>query len=89
MGADVLAVIVSYHPDESIVANAAAIASQVGSVLVVDNGSSAEADRYLSSIAELDNAVGESPSRALVELLQRAVGHVVKVIMHADDSDGL
>jgi hypothetical protein len=40
-------------------------------------------------IAELDNAVDESPSPALVELLQRAVGHVVKVIMHADDSDGL
>ena len=29
------------------------------------------------------------PSPALVELLQRAVGHVVNVIMHADDSDGL
>jgi hypothetical protein len=40
-------------------------------------------------VAELDNAVDESPSRELVGLLQRAVGHVVKVIMHADDSDGL
>jgi hypothetical protein len=40
-------------------------------------------------ITELGNAVDGSPSRALVELLQRAVGHVVKVIMHADDSDGL
>src|SRR5215210_2208481 len=40
-------------------------------------------------VAELDYAVDQSPSRALVELLQRAVGHVVKVIMHADDSDGL
>ena len=40
-------------------------------------------------VAELEKAVDESPSRALVELLQRAVGHVVKVIMHADDSDGL
>src|SRR5215212_4936673 len=40
-------------------------------------------------LAELDNAVAESPSRALIELLQRAAGHVVKVIMHADDSDGL
>jgi hypothetical protein len=40
-------------------------------------------------VAELGNAVASSPSRALVELLQRAVGHVVKVIMHADDSDGL
>jgi hypothetical protein len=40
-------------------------------------------------VAELEKAVDTSPSRALVELLQRAVGHVVKVIMHADDSDGL
>jgi hypothetical protein len=40
-------------------------------------------------VAELEKAVEQSPSRALVELLQRAVGHVVKVIMHADDSDGL
>ena len=40
-------------------------------------------------VAELESAVAASPSRALVELLQRAVGHVVKVIMHADDSDGL
>src|SRR5215210_5000265 len=40
-------------------------------------------------IAELENAVEAAPSRSLVELLQRAVGDVVKVIMHADDSDGL
>jgi hypothetical protein len=40
-------------------------------------------------VAELENTVEAAPSRALVELLQRAVGHVVKVIMHADDSDGL
>ena len=40
-------------------------------------------------VAELEKAVDESPSQALVELLQRAVGHVVKAIMHADDSDGL
>src|SRR5215211_4157407 len=33
-------------------------------------------------VAELENAVDESPSRELVGLLQRAVGHVVKVIMH-------
>src|SRR5829696_9352501 len=39
-------------------------------------------------VAELESAVAAAPSRALVELLQRAVGHVVKVIMHADDSDG-
>lgn len=40
-------------------------------------------------LAELEAAVEASPSRELVELLQRAVGHVVKVIMHADDSDGV
>src|SRR5215212_8197190 len=40
-------------------------------------------------VAELETAVESSPSRALVELLQRALGHVVKVIMHADDSHGL
>ena len=40
-------------------------------------------------VAELEKSADESPSMALVELLQRAVGHVVKVIMHADDSDGL
>jgi hypothetical protein len=40
-------------------------------------------------VAELDVVAGGSPSRELVELLQRAVGHVVKVIMHADDSSGV
>ncbi len=40
-------------------------------------------------VAELEKAVESSPSHALVELLQRALGHVVQVIMHADDSDGL
>ena len=40
-------------------------------------------------VTELGQAVDASPSRALVELLQRAVGHVVKVMLHADDSDGL
>ena len=39
-------------------------------------------------VTELESAVAAAPSRTLVELLQRAVGHVVKVIMHADDSDG-
>lgn len=37
-------------------------------------------------VAELDLVADEAPSRELVELLQRAVGHVVKVILHADDS---
>lgn len=40
-------------------------------------------------VAELDKVAVDAPSRELVELLQRAIGHVVKVIMHADDSSGL
>ena len=40
-------------------------------------------------VAELENAVEAAPSRELVELLEWALGHVVKVIKHADDSDGL
>ncbi len=31
----------------------------------------------------------EAPSAELVALIERAVGHVVKVILHADDSDGM
>lgn len=37
----------------------------------------------------LTGAVASSPSRELVELVQRATGHVVKVILRADDSDGM
>jgi hypothetical protein len=40
-------------------------------------------------VAELERAVDGAPSRELVELIQRAVGHVVKVIQRADDSSGL
>ena len=40
-------------------------------------------------VVELEAAVSAAPSGALAELLQRAVGHVVKVIQHADDSAGL
>ena len=40
-------------------------------------------------VAELDKVAADVPSRELVELVQRAIGHVVKVIMHADDSSGL
>lgn len=39
-------------------------------------------------VAALADAVQAGPSRELVELLQRAVGHVVKVILRADDSNG-
>ncbi len=37
----------------------------------------------------LAGAVAAGPSAELVLLLERAVGHLVKVIMRADDSDGL
>jgi hypothetical protein len=40
-------------------------------------------------LTELEQVVRSSPSRGLVELLQRAVGHAVKVIQRADDSSGL
>jgi hypothetical protein len=39
-------------------------------------------------VGELRDTVKTSPSAELVALLQRAVGHVVKVILNADDSDG-
>ncbi|MGA8339778.1 MAG: hypothetical protein WB761_33890 [Solirubrobacteraceae bacterium] len=39
-------------------------------------------------VEELRRRATGSPSAELVELLQRAIGHVVKVIEHADDSDG-
>ncbi len=35
------------------------------------------------------DAVRSSPSAELVVLIERAIGRVVKVILHADDSDGL
>ena len=37
---------------------------------------------------ELRQRATTSPSPELVELLQRAIGHAVEVIEHADDSDG-
>jgi len=40
-------------------------------------------------LAELEKAVDSAPSRELVELLQRAISHVIKVIHRADDSSGL
>jgi hypothetical protein len=46
----------------------------------------AEARPLVGSLAE---AVDAGPSRELVELLQRAVGHVVKVILRSDDSNGM
>jgi hypothetical protein len=52
-----------------------------------DSGEWARSARPIA--AELRNAVDAYPSRGLVELLQRAIGHVVAVILHADDSDGL
>jgi hypothetical protein len=39
-------------------------------------------------VAELDKIAVGTPSPELVELAQRAIGHVVKAITHADDSAG-
>ena len=40
-------------------------------------------------VEEIRDAVRSSPSGELVVLIERAIGRVVKVIHHADDSDGL
>jgi hypothetical protein len=47
---------------------------------------SAEARPVVEAIRD---AVKSSPSAELVALIERALGHVVKVILKADDSDGL
>jgi hypothetical protein len=40
-------------------------------------------------VTELERSVDAEPSRELVELLERAVAHVVRVILNTDDSSGL
>lgn len=40
-------------------------------------------------VEAISEAVGSSPTAELVALIERAIGHVVKVILRADDSDGL
>ncbi len=39
-------------------------------------------------LEEIRSLVQARPSAGLVPLIERAIGHVVKVILHADDSDG-
>ncbi|MGH9128598.1 MAG: hypothetical protein ACRDY2_06455 [Acidimicrobiales bacterium] len=39
-------------------------------------------------VEAIGEAVGSTPSADLVALIERAIGHVVKVILKADDSDG-
>ncbi len=52
-------------------------------------GSSAWARDAAPVVDALAEEVVSSPSADLVVLLQRAAGHLVKVIMRADDSDGM
>ena len=40
-------------------------------------------------VEAISEAIGSSPTAELVTLIERAIGHVVKVILKADDSDGL
>ncbi len=40
-------------------------------------------------VEAIGDAAGSSPTAELVLLIERAIGHVVKVILKADDSDGL
>jgi hypothetical protein len=50
--------------------------------------SSEWADAASPIVDAIGGAVEDSPSEELIELIERAVGHVVKVILHADDSNG-
>jgi len=50
--------------------------------------SSAWASDAAPVVDALTNEVAARPSAELVQLLQRAAGHLVKVILQADDSDG-
>ncbi len=52
-------------------------------------GSSAWAEEAAPVVDALADEVADDPSPELVLLLQRAAGHLVKVILRADDSNGL
>lgn len=52
-------------------------------------GSSAWARDAGPVVDALGDEVAAEPSAELVVVLQRAAGHLVKVIMRADDSDGM
>lgn len=52
-------------------------------------GSSSWAGDAAPVLDALADEVAAEPSAELVELLQRAEGHLVKVIMRADDSNGM
>jgi len=52
---EVCAIIVTYHPDEGLVERFEAIARQVASVIVVDNGSTAQAVAMLRSLTAGEN----------------------------------
>ncbi len=39
-------------------------------------------------VAELELLVQTTPSPKLIQLVERAIGHVVRVLNHADDSAG-
>ncbi|HET6793873.1 MAG TPA: hypothetical protein VFH45_05505 [Acidimicrobiales bacterium] len=47
------------------------------------------ADEAAPLVDEVRRLVSEDPSPELVDLVQRAAGRVARVILHADDSDGL
>jgi hypothetical protein len=51
-----------------------------------------ESSKWASQAAPVVDAIGDlvatSPSAELVELIERAIGHVLEVILNADDSSG-
>src|SRR3954452_5275533 len=52
-------------------------------------GSSSWASDAAPAVNALADEVAKNPSRELVMLLQRAAGHLVKVLLRADDSNGM
>jgi hypothetical protein len=55
-----------------------------GRLALLHEGITTAEDRH----PEIRDAVASDPSAELVELIERAIGHVVRVILKADDSDG-
>jgi hypothetical protein len=51
--------------------------------------SSAWAHEAAPIVDELERRAQDAPTAELLALIERGIGHVVKVILHADDSDGL
>jgi rhamnosyltransferase len=71
----ICAVVVTYHPDDQVAENLAALRQQVQAVMVVDNGSSgAELERLRSSVSALDcNLIENGTNLGIAAALNQGV----------------